>query len=478
MPKLLNFLWALSFACASFAQTSTVQIRVYGGQQDDRGRRVVQLSDGDVLILSTTNSTDDGTPHAWLHRMDSTADLVWSTTIEDEPLLQPMDAVEHGDGLITVLGMRFGGVAQAYDWGWYTLNSEGDFLAETHWGTDSWDLPVRTMLRNDTLWSVGTSYSNGTGAPWVTAHVWVDDSWSLVHEGAAGATGEELNVVDAAFLGEQLLILSTVIEGSRVHWMAVNPLTDESIWTYESGWADATTAVALDVQGESAVALMNVETEAGMRLAFAVVDLSGVISLEHLPGSGVSVAGCDVQWYSDLDFATVASTEELGLGGDEILFSRWSAATGAWQGGPTFGTPWDEIPAAMLCDEDGRLWIAGATDGYSNGRDDLYVLQIPDAGISDYQGDVVTDIVETLLQVPFEASPMTASVFPNPTNGPFQLHGFAESAVWHVYDTRGSLVLRGQGSTGSLLGMTPGLYFLHLHDLERTASVCLPVRLN
>jgi len=213
-------------------------------------------------------------------------------------------------------------------------------------------------------------------------------------------------------------------------------------------------------------------------LAFAVVDLSGVITLEHLPGSGVSVAGCDVQWYSDVDFATVASTEELGLGGDEILFSRWSAATGAWQGGPTFGTPWDEVPASMLCDEDGRLWIAGVTDGYSNGRDDLYVLQIPDAGISDYQGDVVTDIVETLLQVPFEASPMTASVFPNPTTGPFQLQGFTESVVWRVYDARGSLVLRGQGSTGSLLGMTPGLYFLHLHDLASSVSVCLPVRLH
>ena len=478
MRKLLTLLWALSCAWGWMAQTDTVQIRVYGGQQDDRGRRVVQLSGGDVLVLSTTNSTDDDTPHAWLHRMDSAADLVWSTTIEDEPLLQPVDAVEHADGLITVLGMRFGGVTQAYDWGWYTLNNEGALLAETHWGTDSWDLPVRTMLRNDTLWSVGTSYETGAGDAWVTAHVWVDETWSLVHSGVVGSTSLEEQVVDAAYMGDTLLVLTSLEEPARTQWTGVNPLTGESLWTYESGWLDATTAVALDVRGASAVALMNVETEAGMRLAFAVVDASGAVTLEHLPGSGVSVTGCDVQWYSDGDFATVAVTEELGLGGEEILFSRWSAANGAWQGGPTFGTPWDEVPAAMLCDEAGRLWIAGATDGYSNGRDDLYLLQIPDAGISEYQADVVSDIVETTLHVDLDPAPKTVSVFPNPTNGPFQIEGCAENAVWCIFDSRGTLVLRGQGNHGSLLGLTSGLYFLHVHDETRREAPALLLHVN
>ena len=478
MHKLLSLLWALWFAWGSMAQTDTVQIRVYGGQQDDRGRRVVQLSGGDALVLSTTNSTDDDTPHAWLHRMDSAADPVWSTTIEDEPLLQPVDAVEHADGLITVLGMRFGGVAEAYDWGWYTLNGEGDFIAETHWGTDSWDLPVRTILRNDTLWSVGTSYSTGAGDAWVTAHVWVDEAWSLVHSGAVGSTSVEAQVVDAEYLGGTLLVLSSLEEPERAQWTGVDPLTGESLWTYESGWVDATTAVAMDVQGASAVALMNVETEAGMRLAFAVVDAAGAVTLDHLPGSGVSVAGCDVHWYSDGDFATVAVTDELGLGGEEILFSRWSAGNGAWQGGPTFGTPWDEVPAAMLYDEAGRLWIAGTTDGYSNGRDDLYLLQIPDAGISNYQGDVVTDVVETTLHVDLDPAPKAIAVFPNPTNGRFQLEGCAENAVWCMYDSRGSLVLRDQGIHGSLLGLPSGLYFLQVFEEVGSSTITLPIQLN
>ena len=88
-------------ALGGWAQADTVEVRVYGGQRDDRGLRLVELSDGDVLALSSSNSTTDEEPHAWIRRFESLVNPVWNATISDTPLLQPVDAVEHGAGFIT-----------------------------------------------------------------------------------------------------------------------------------------------------------------------------------------------------------------------------------------------------------------------------------------------------------------------------------------------------------------------------------------
>ncbi|HBP44385.1 MAG TPA: hypothetical protein DD635_00665, partial [Flavobacteriales bacterium] len=134
----------------------------FGGQRDDRGLRLVELVNGEVLALCTTNSTTDEEPHAWLHRFDSLVNLVWDATISDSPLLQPVDVVEHGSGFMTVLGMRYASASAAYDWGWYTLDSSGNPISETQWGSEAWDIPARILERNDSLWSVGTTYATGS----------------------------------------------------------------------------------------------------------------------------------------------------------------------------------------------------------------------------------------------------------------------------------------------------------------------------
>ena len=57
-------------AFGGWAQADTVEVRVYGAQRDDRGLRLVELGDGDVLALSSSNSTTDEEPHAWIHRFE------------------------------------------------------------------------------------------------------------------------------------------------------------------------------------------------------------------------------------------------------------------------------------------------------------------------------------------------------------------------------------------------------------------------
>lgn len=447
------------------AQSDTVLVKVIGGQQDDHGVKLIALSDGDVLMLSSTNSTSSGMPHAWVHRLDSTLEVVWQMTIADDPLIQPVDAVEHANGNLSVLGMRYGGVENAYDWGGYTLDAAGNLLTEWHWGTTSWDIPTCITVRNDTLWSIGKTHASGAGDVAILGHVWLENQWSLVSETVVSSSVEE-DVVDALFLGDTLLVFCTVNGAEYAQLLSLNPPYNAVESSYTSPWEEPTQAVALDERNGRVAALMNVEFDGNSRLAFSCFD-EGIIEpyLQTIPGSGFDIHAVDVAWFNDSTFATVAQTNELGLGGEEFLFSRWSGMTGAWQGGPSFGTANDDEPKAMLHDEGDRIWMVGASDAFSNGRDDVYLLQIPNAGISGYTEEVEVLIEDDVVSVPMSAESIGGRVYPNPTKGTFWIESSSAIEGWTVFDGLGKPVLYGNGSYGNLENLPSGCYSIQLNSM-------------
>ena len=64
MQCVLALLVLFGSAFSTLAQVDTVEVRIWGGQQDDRGVRLIQLADGDLLSLSSTNSTSTNQPQA------------------------------------------------------------------------------------------------------------------------------------------------------------------------------------------------------------------------------------------------------------------------------------------------------------------------------------------------------------------------------------------------------------------------------
>ena len=194
IDRLGGVLLAGAMLCASLvcsAQVDTVEVRIWGGQQDDRGVRLISLQNGEVLSLSSTNSTSNDQPQAWVQRLDGDAQPIWETTLNDEPLLQPVDAVEHEDGRITVLSMRYANAAEGYDWQWHTLDPNGSVVSSQTWGTAAWDLPQRCFDREGELWSVGTTYISGAGDTQWTRHTWMGNSWALSDASSFGFDEED-----------------------------------------------------------------------------------------------------------------------------------------------------------------------------------------------------------------------------------------------------------------------------------------------
>ena len=456
-------------ALGGWSQVDTVEVRVYGGQRDDRGLRLVELGNGDVLALSSSNSTTDEEPHAWLHRFDAQLNLVWDATVSDTPLLQPVDAVEHGAGYVTVFGVRYANASAAYDWGWYTLDAEGNSISETQWGSDAWDIPARLLHRNDSLWSVGTTYGTGAGDVHVTLHTWNEGAW-LFDSSWSWDSGAAAEVTDAAFIGGAIAVSSSA--NDQAHCTVFHALDGNVQWSYATPFDVPTVAKAVDVQDSTVVMLFNADTPDGLRLGFACLNVQGDTLLQTTPGSGVDVAGEDIVWYGPNNFATVAATTELGLGEGEWLFSRWTDG-GVWQGGPTFGTQWDEIPAAILHSSDGRLWMIGSTDGYSNGRDDVYlvVAPSPQVGNNEMFTNVEANIIEEAVSVQGLTSDQRLAVYPHPVRDAFSLASVHPQATWSMSDAKGRLVLQGTGSTGNACELSPGMYILRVNETHEAIPV-------
>ena len=317
MQCLLALLALFGADLSTLAQVDTVEVRIWGGQQDDRGVRLIQLADGDLLSLSSTNSTSTNQPQAWVQRIDSNAHVVWESTLSDSPLLQPVDAVEHEDGRITVLSMRYASAADGYDWHWQTLAPDGTPQSSLSWGTAAWDLPLRCFDRSGELWSVGTTYASGSGDVQWTRHVWANENWMLSDAAAWGTEQEEV-VTDAMIVGDTLLVSATLEAEQRASFTAYDLISGETTWTYSSVWDEPTSSVALDVRDTTVAGLMNVETADGIRLAFVCLSLSGDTLLEKIPGSGVDVEAYDLQWYSCRRFCDHFHDRRLGFGGRGI----------------------------------------------------------------------------------------------------------------------------------------------------------------
>ena len=456
-------------ACGGWAQIDTVEVRVYGGQRDDRGLRLVELANGDVLALSSSNSTTDDEPHAWIHRFDSLVNPVWNATVSDTPLLQPVDAVEHGVGFITVLGVRYANASAAYDWGWYTLDAVGNSISEMQWGSDAWDIPARLLQRNDSLWSVGTTYATGGGDVHVTLHTWNEDGW-LFDNAWSWDSGETEEVTDAAFIAGSIAVSTSA--GDQAHCTVFDALDGNVQWSYAPPFDSPTMAKAVDVQDSTVVMLFNADTQDGMRLGFSCFNLQGDTLLQTIPGSGVDVAGEDIAWYGPNNFATIAATSDLGLGEGEWLFSRWTDG-GVWQGGPTFGTQWNEIPAAILHASDGRLWMLGSTDGYSNGRDDVYLVVAPSPQVGNIETvtNVQVDIGEDAVAVEEWSRVQPLAVYPHPVRSSFTVANAPAGSRWSLSDAAGRVVLDGHGETGNTSGLRPGVYVLQVSGTHEAIPV-------
>ena len=108
--------------------------KTYGGQYEDYGRDVVQTSDGDFVVLSSSNSYGSGESVIYLFKVDAQGNMLWNKTISESKDISPSAIKIAPDGGFVICGNTKDTPDNSTDALLIKTDSNGNIQWKNHYG--------------------------------------------------------------------------------------------------------------------------------------------------------------------------------------------------------------------------------------------------------------------------------------------------------------------------------------------------------
>ena len=398
------------------------------------GYYVIQTEDGGFLVAGETYSTGmDGVRSVYLVKTDSAGDTAWERTWGENSGSSSVAQVEDSGYIIagyvsgdvyliranaygdTVWTRSYGGdgrdkgssVVQTTDGGYIIAGTTSSFL--TH-PTDSADIYlIKTDARGDTLWTrtYGGLYNDYGFSVKQTA------------DGGFVVAGETYS-----FSGGW----------SSVYLVKVDS-TGEMLWqrTYGGSYGSGGNSVIQSSDGRYIVAGWTYSSDAGETDVYlAKIDTDGDTLWTRTYGGCWNDVGCSVIQNTDGGYTIAGYTESFGAGAFDVYLVKTDAEGNLlWQ--RTYGESGEDYGSSVAQTGDNGYIIAGATNSFTLGRSDVYLVKTDSLGYVD-----TTAIGENISHKPREVA---ISAYPNPFNSSCCIT-VPEGAKLEIYNLRGRLVYK------------------------------------
>lgn len=160
-----HFIIALLFTIPliTFAQISTNWDETYGGADDDEANNIIQLHDGNLLVVGYTSSQGAGKNDGWVIKMSKTGEQIWDMTyggIKDDVIY---DAVELPNGNIGLAGSTESSGEGRTDFWFIMIDNEGNQKWDKTYGGNKDDEANQITLSEDGK-IILTGYTKSRGA--------------------------------------------------------------------------------------------------------------------------------------------------------------------------------------------------------------------------------------------------------------------------------------------------------------------------
>jgi len=334
--------------------------KAIGGKNDDRGRSLIQTSDGGYAIAGYTESFGAGEADVYVVKLDAYGNLQWTKTIGGPKDDLGFSLIQTSDGGYAIAGYTesFG----AGEWDVYVvkLDANGNLQWTKTIGGPKGDWGFSLIQTSDGGYAIA-GYTESFGAGYADVYVIkLDANGNLQWTKTIG--GPDFDV------GNSLIQTSDggyAIVGTYGHGLVGE---DEVLTTFD------VYVVKLDANGN----LQWTKTIGGE-------NDDGGISLVQASDGGYAIAG---------------STRSFGAGGEDIYVVKLDA-NGNLQWTKTIGgKEWDE-DHSLIQTSDGGYAIAGATNSFGVGWNDVYVVKLDANGNLQWTktiGGPESEIGESLIQ--------------------------------------------------------------------------------
>lgn len=308
--------------------------KTFGGSQYDYGKDVRQTADGGYVITGNTYSYGNGGHDVWLIRTDGNGDLLWEETYGGGGNEYGEGVCETTDGSIIITGCDYHGG----DDPWSELyiiktNAQGSVLWSStygNWGDFSWGLSViETKDGQYAVVGFTESYGNGRKDIWLLKF---NQNGNFRWHGTYGGSGFERGFSLQETADEGLILVgytSSYGNGGNDVWLVKTDKNGQEMWNREYGGEkdDEGYSVRVTADGGYIISGGTWSSGAGNRDVWIIrTDNNGMKLWDRTYGGGSTDYSESIGTAADGGYMILATSYSFGAGKYDIWLIRTDSA--------------------------------------------------------------------------------------------------------------------------------------------------------
>jgi len=307
--------------------------KAIGGKNDDRGKSLIQTSDGGYVIAGETYSFGAGGYDVYVVKLDANGNLQWTTTIGGPESDGGNSLTQTSDGGYAIAGYTSSFGAGEWDFYVVKLDANGNLQWTTTIGGPGNEISESLIQTSDGGYAIaGLTQSFGAGK-WDVYVVKLDANGNLQWTTTIGGPGNEIS--------------------------------ESLIQTSDGGYIIAGTTTSFGV-GEADVYVVK-------------LDANGNLQWTTTIGGKNTEEGFSLIQTSDGGYAIAGSTTSFGAGGRDVYVVKLDA-NGNLQWTKTIGGKKEDLGLSLIQTSDGGYAITGYTQSFGAGEEDVYVVKLDAKG--------------------------------------------------------------------------------------------------
>jgi hypothetical protein len=352
----------------------------FGGTGDDAGNSVQQTSDGGYVIVGSTTSFGAGSLDVWLVKADSDGNKVWDRTFGGSGYDVGYSVQQTTDGGYIVAGLTNSYGAGNYDVWLIKTDASGNKVWDKTYGGTDYDEGYSVQQTSDGGFVVAgatSSYGAGNSDGWlIKTDSNGDKTWDKTF---GGSVRDEVRSVQPTSDGGYIMTgLSESYGGEFADlWLVKADSQGNKVWDKAFGGmgGGSGSSVQQTSDGGYVVAGTTSSFTSGVPVVWLVrTDASGNEVWDKTFGGSRPNWGSSVQQTSDGGYIIAGVTDSYGAGADDVWLVK-TDASGRRVWDKTFGGTGSEGGNSVHQTSDGGYIITGLTNSQGAGDYDVWLIK-------------------------------------------------------------------------------------------------------
>lgn len=440
-----------------FSQPGT-WVAVYGGNQYDRGRSIVQTYDKGYAICGTTSSYGTGATDFYLLKLDSEGKYQWHNVFGGINIEDAYSLKQTQDSGFVIAGFTNSFGNGGYDAYMVKTDILGNFQWQKIYGGTDWDFVYwieQTSDKGYLLAGETFSFGNNVQGYLIKTDSLGDSLW-VRHFGSSGAEAfkEAHQTADSGFIAAGY-IQNT--DGNIDFFLVKTDKKGNLQWQKNYGGSTNEICNSLTICNDAGFLMGgHRDTNNTHKTYFIKTDSEGNLIWEK---TEMSVSGnrsiTRIRQTWDGEYILIQNTDVGGMGGMEIRLDKYNA--GGWfLWGRSAGGAYNDEGYDLIQTYDSGFAFVGYTSSYGVGPDNIFIVKT--AADGNYNSTINTYVSTT--NKPTVSDEIF--LFPNPFSGSVNVTGL-ENFTFRIYTITGILVKEEKEPVNTIsLNLPSGIYFLEL----------------